>query len=131
MIEWSHQGAGLDAKAGRSFKQSDLFGGQGDVHVRDLLEGKHAGPFAAALACELGPKGMVGPHRQGEHAEIVICLDGQGTATIDQTTHDLRPGTTLYLPLGAILSLKNTSDDKALSYLIIKATPTPKATPTL
>lgn len=111
----------MDPREGRSFRQSSLFGGQGEVIIRDLLEGATALPFEAALACELEPNGSVGPHRQAECHELIIVLSGEGTATIDDHVHPLRSATTLCLTHGAILALHNTSTTEPLRYLLIKA----------
>ena len=111
----------MNPKEGRSFKQHALFGGRGDVFVRDLLEGMECPPFDAALVCELEPGGLVGAHRQAECSELVIVLAGEGKATVGDVRHVLTPAATLYLPLGQILSLENTSNTKSLRYLIVKA----------
>ena len=111
----------MNPREGRSFTQRDLFGGHGTVIVRDLLAGSPCPPFDAALACELEAGGSVGPHRQADCPELVLILSGEGTASIGDHEHTLVPGTTLYLPLGEVLSLRNTSLTDGLHYLIVKA----------
>ena len=111
----------MNPREGRSFRQRDLFGGRGEVIIRDLLEGASCPPFDAALACELEPGGLVGRHRQADCPELVFILDGEGKATVGDALHVLSPGKTLYLPLGEILSLENTSNAVALRYLIVKS----------
>ena len=113
----------MDPREGRSFKQQALFGGRGEVIVRDLLEGASCPPFDAALVCELEPSGLIGRHRQADCHELVFILSGEGQATVGDTRHRLQPATTLYLPLGQILSLENTSDTEALRYMIVKSRP--------
>lgn len=97
-----------------------LFGGQGEVKVWDLLGISSAPPFKAALWCELEAGGTVGRHRQQDYPEIVICLSGFGTATVDQSTYQLKPGVCIFLPLGSLLSLSATPE-QSINYLIIKA----------
>jgi quercetin dioxygenase-like cupin family protein len=111
----------MNPRDGRSFQQRDLFGGQGEVIVRDLLEGKTAGPFTAVLACELEPQGTVGAHLQADDSELLIVLKGSGKAHIGTTEHALTEATTLFLPLGETLALTNESEREALHYLLIKA----------
>lgn len=111
----------MDARSGRSFRQENLFGGSGVVWVRDLLEGRAAAPFSATLLCELEAGGEVGRHRQAADPELLIILSGEGAATIDDLPKALAPGVTLHLPLGSVLSLSNSSLERSLTYLIIKA----------
>lgn len=106
--------------AGPAFARSDLFGGTGTVHIWDLLAGRPAPPFSAALWCELEPGGIVGAHQQQRDPEIVICLAGTGRALVNDRPQDLAPGALVHLPLGSVLRLEN-SGDEPLRYLIIKA----------
>ena len=103
-----------------SFSQKDLFGGKGEVQIWNLLAGRNMPPFSATLWCELEPKGNVGRHRQQRDPEIIICVSGEGEATVGKYTHSLGKGTFLYVPFGTPLSLKNNGDEP-LCYLIIKA----------
>ena len=98
----------------------DLFGGRGAVKVYNL-DPSPMPPFAAALWCELDPAGVVGRHRQEHFPEIVLGLEGDGEATVDDRTLPLRPGSVVQLPLGSVLALRNRSDDAPLRYLILKA----------
>jgi quercetin dioxygenase-like cupin family protein len=111
----------MNAREGRSFQQRDLFGGHGEVIVRDLLAGQDAGPFTAVLACELEPQGSVGAHLQANDSELLLVLKGSGKAHIGSTEHALTEATTLFLPLGETLALTNESETEALRYLLIKA----------
>jgi quercetin dioxygenase-like cupin family protein len=98
-----------------------LFGGTGEVTVRDLLRGLPAPPFAAVLGCTLAPGGAVGRHRQEQLPEVVIGLSGDGEAEVDGAVRPLGPGDVVHLPLGSVLSIRNRSDTEALEYLIVKA----------
>lgn len=100
--------------------RENLFGGSGEVRVWNLL-GHAAEPFTAVLACELAPGGSVGRHVQQEFPEIVVGLEGDGEAFVNQTPHSLEPGNVVHLPLGSVLALRNRSTDAPLRYLIIKA----------
>jgi quercetin dioxygenase-like cupin family protein len=98
-----------------------LFGGTGNVKVSDLLGSRAAPPFSAVLFCELDPGGSVGTHQQQRDPELVLGLDGHGEATVQGDPEPLQPGSVVYLPLGATLSLRNLSTTEPLRYLIIKA----------
>jgi len=102
------------------FKRSDLFGGQGEVKLWNLLGAERASPFTAALWCELEPGGSVGVHQQQTDVELVICISGDGQAAVDGQMRPLGQGSLLYLPLGATLALENRSSRDPLRYLIIK-----------
>ena len=103
------------------FAQQNLFGGQGTVFVYDLLQGRVTPPFDAVLACELAPGGSVGKHVQEFSHEIIIVVRGEGTAMVDSESQDLGSGSVVHVAHGQSLSLQNSSDQQALSYLIVKA----------
>lgn len=102
-------------------RREALFGGRGAVFVWDLLGAPQAGPFTAVLYCELEPGGSVGRHAQQHYPELVIGLDGEGTAQVDGRSLPLRPGDVVHLPLGAVLAIENRSTELPLCYLIVKA----------
>ena len=106
---------------GPSDARTDLFGGEKTVHVWNLLGRAAAPPFSAVLSCELDPGGLVGAHVQQQDPEIVIGLEGNGEAQVNQASYALGPGDVVYLPLGATLAIVNHSDEAPLRYLIIKA----------
>jgi quercetin dioxygenase-like cupin family protein len=111
----------MSVKHGGTDVRTALFGGAGNVKVSDLLGPRAAPPFSAVLFCELDPGGSVGTHQQERDPELVLGLDGIGEATISGNAEPLEPGSTLYVPFGATLSLRNLSPDEPLRYLIIKA----------
>jgi quercetin dioxygenase-like cupin family protein len=102
--------------------KTDLFGGRGEVSVQDLLGRAAMPPFAAILACELAPSGKVGAHHQTGADEIVICIGGNGTISVDSTPRPFVPGVVAYLALGQLLAIENGSATEKLQYFIIKAT---------
>lgn len=103
------------------FERSDLFGGTGRVQVWNLMGRDPMPPFTAALWCELDPGARVGRHRQQDSSELVIVLQGEGTAEVEGLTIALRPGKAVHLPFGRHLALANGSGTEPLRYLIIKA----------
>ena len=78
-------------------------------------------PFDCALGCELEPHGSVGPHVQDKCSEVIVCIEGEGEACVEEDVTELKPGVCVALPLGDTLSLSNTSATKPLRYMIIKA----------
>lgn len=100
--------------------QNDLFGGRGEVRVWTLLH-QAAGPFTVVLSCALSPGGSVGRHVQEHFPELVIGVEGEGEASVDDQATRLSPGDVVYLPLGSILTIENRSNDAPLRYLIVKA----------
>lgn len=103
------------------FVQRDLFGGQGEVRIWDLFGTTHLPPFESILACELDPGGSVGAHQQATADEVLVVIEGQGTAGVDGEVRHLEAGSLVALPLGSLMTLQNLSDEGALRYLIIKA----------
>ena len=102
-----------------SFSQKDLFGGLGEVQIWNLISGRKMPPFSAALWCELEPNGSIGRHRQQRDPEVVLCLSGQGRATIGKHPHSMEKGSFLYVPFGATLAIDNLAEE-VLRYVIIK-----------
>jgi quercetin dioxygenase-like cupin family protein len=92
----------LGLSSAEADRREGLFGGEGAVLVWDLLRGAGAEPFSAVLACELEPGGRVGRHVQQRDPEIVIGLEGEGTAEVDG------------------LAIRNRSREAPLRYLIVK-----------
>ena len=105
-----------------AFLQRDLFGGHGEVVVRDLLAGRALGGFTAVLGCELAPGASVGTHLQPDFAEVVVVTAGRGTLTVDGVPRAAAPGDVVLLPRGATLALANEGAEP-LGYVILKAAP--------
>ncbi len=105
-------------------RRQDLFGGQGEVLVWNLIGGRSLPPFSAVLACELEAGGSVGVHVQQAAHEIVIVTEGQGTAQVDGETQALMPGSVVWLPFGKRLALQS-ADTGPLRYLIVKVQAVP------
>jgi oxalate decarboxylase/phosphoglucose isomerase-like protein (cupin superfamily) len=110
----------MTPKKPANFTQRDLFGGSGAVDIWNLRT-SNCPPFSASLWCSLEPSGVVGRHRQQDDPEIVICIAGEGVATVGKTEHAMVTGVMLYLPYGQVLSIENKSAEESLDYLIIKA----------
>ena len=102
------------------YRRQNLFGGQGEVLVWDLIAKRSLPPFSAVLSCELEAGGSVGVHVQQAAHEIVVVTEGEGTAAVDGVAQSLLPGTVVWLPFGKQLALKNDSESAPLRYLIIK-----------
>ena len=105
------------------FERKDLFGGIGTVKIWNLsstMKQQETPPFTASLWCSLQGKGFVGPHKQQEFPEMIICLSGKGIVQVQHITHEFYSGVQIYLPLGSVLSIKNILEEE-LEYLIIKA----------
>ncbi|MFO0664063.1 MAG: cupin domain-containing protein [Polyangiaceae bacterium] len=103
--------------------RTNLFGGQGEVRVWQLL-GAVVPPFDCALACELEPKGSVGTHVQQTSSELVFFLEGEGEVLVSKEVVSVGPGAIVGLLLGASLAIRNIGDIP-LRYLIIKASTKP------
>jgi quercetin dioxygenase-like cupin family protein len=112
---------GMSVTRGGTDVRIALFGGTGSVTVSDLLGPRAAPPFSAVLFCELDPGGSVGSHQQQRDPELVLGLEGKGEASVQGSPAPLEPGSVVYVPFGATLSLRNLSPDEPLRYLIIKA----------
>ena len=103
------------------FDRRDLFGGTGRVRIWNLLNpNQKPSPFTASLWCSLESQGNVGRHKQQDYPEIIICLSGKGTITVQDIEYEFQTGIQVYLPLGSVLSINNESNEE-LEYLIIKA----------
>ena len=98
-----------------------LFNGEGEVKVWNLLRRQQAGHFKAALWCELESNGSVGEHYQKDFSELIIGIQGQGYAHLGHENYVVCSGSCIYLPKGKTLNIVN-EQDQPLTYLIIKAT---------
>lgn len=98
---------------------NELFGGKGEVKVWNLLAQRQLGGFKACLWCELEAGGVVGKHYQELYDELIICVSGEGTATINDECFALESGIPVFIKKGQTLDLKAGSNQE-LIYLIIK-----------
>lgn len=105
-----------------TFRQTDLFGGTGEVIVRDHLRGGRLGGFTAVLGCELAPGASVGTHYQPDWGEVVVVTAGAGTITVDGAPREVAAGAVVLLPQGATLAIANAGEG-SLGYVILKAAP--------
>ena len=74
--------------------------GNADVHI--LAQGKNA--FVGKLI--MAGDGVV-PEHQDATEEYIHVLEGGGTILIDGTTHEIGPGSTVYMPANAVVSYQN------------------------
>ena len=102
--------------------KEELFGGKGEVKVWNLLAQRLMGGFKACLWCELEAGGAVGKHYQESYDELIICISGAGTATINGECFAFESGIPVFLKMGQTLELRAGSK-QALVYLIVKIEP--------
>jgi len=93
-------------------------GDAADIHV--LARGENA--FLGKL--EMAPGGEVPEHRDPTE-EYIHILEGGGVFKIDGHTHQVGPGSTIYMPPGALVSFKN--GDVRLVAIQVFAGPGPAA----
>jgi quercetin dioxygenase-like cupin family protein len=103
------------------YVKRDLFGGQGDVVIWDLLGANTLAPFEAVLACELAPGGSVGTHIQDAFPEIIIVTAGDGTMSVGGNERRVSAGSLVLLKQGETLAITNTDALESLHYIIVKA----------
>lgn len=111
----------MSLKNAHFFQQHNLFGGTGTVQIWNL-KSTPTPPFTAILWCELEPGGRVGHHRQTDYPELLIGISGHGTVELNRAAvaPPFTEGSLVYLPVGAVLAIENTTKEP-LRYLIIKA----------
>ena len=93
-------------------------GDAADIHV--LARGENA--FVGKL--EMAPGGEVPEHRDPTE-EYIHILEGGGLFKIDGQAHQVGPGSTIYMPPGALVSFKN--GDARLVAIQVFAGPGPAA----
>jgi quercetin dioxygenase-like cupin family protein len=113
----------MRAGIGSPIRREAVFGGAGELLIWNLIEGTPHAPFASAAACQLAPGGHVGEFKEERNPELIIVLEGKGTATVNGASKALKEGDCLQIEVGATLSLKNDSADGPLRYLVVKGTP--------
>ena len=70
-----------------------------EVHVSRHRVATHT-PFESGLQ-EVAAGGHVREHAHDPHEELILVIEGTGTATIDGEMHPMQPGTTLFLAPGS------------------------------
>lgn len=93
-------------------------GGKADIY----LYARGANAFVGRL--EMAGGGSVGTHRDPTE-EYIHVLQGGGRITIDGQTHEIRPGTTVFMPAGAEVRFEN--GPERLVALQVFAGPAPAA----
>ena len=109
--------AAVTPLAATEHRQKD--GGKGDIRV--LARGDNA--FLGRL--ELAPGGKVPEHRDPTE-EYIHILEGSGRFTIDGRTYEVGPGTTIFMPAGALVSFENGPEEKMVAIQVF-AGPEPAA----
>jgi mannose-6-phosphate isomerase-like protein (cupin superfamily) len=76
-----------------------------------------------ALHCSIAhahlPRGMnTLPHKLQETAEVYYILEGEGIIHVDKESAEVKPGSAIYVPPGAVQYLENTGNSE-LSFLCI------------
>jgi quercetin dioxygenase-like cupin family protein len=83
---------------GESFWQPVPANGYVEVHVSRHRNRTVSG-FESGIQ-EVAPGGHVREHAHDPHEELILVIEGTGTAFIEGEPHPMRPGTTVYLAPG-------------------------------
>ncbi len=92
----------------------------GKATITELARGENA--FVGRL--EMAPGAQVPEHRDPTE-EYVHVLEGHGTISIDGVKHELKPGSTVFMPANALVTYQN--GDRRLVALQVFAGPGPAA----
>ncbi len=76
-----------------------------EVHV-SRHEHTTVNPFESGVQ-EVAPGGHVRKHAHETHEELILVIEGKGTATLGDERHVMQPGTSLYLAPGVSHSFVN------------------------
>lgn len=85
----------VQAGDAESYWQPVPANGYVEVHVS-----RHRATTASAFESglqEIAPRSNVREHAHDPHEELILVMEGSGTALIDDEPHPMRPGTTLYV----------------------------------
>lgn len=91
-----------------------------DSHLRELL---HPDKSTVAIRYSLAhatvlPGQATKPHRLAT-AEVYHVLEGFGVMSIDDESEPVEPGSTVYIPPGAVQSIENTGDHELVFLCIV------------
>ena len=110
----------MRAGIGSPIRREAVFGGAGELLIWNLIEGTPQAPFASAAACQLAPGGHIGEFKEERNPELIIVIEGKGTALVNGSAKGLSEGDSLQIEVGATLALKNDSAEVPLRYLVVK-----------
>ena len=81
---------------------------RGNVQWRTLISAGLTASTGLTLGVALVPSGgNLSAHRH-EQPEVYLVLDGNGIVTVDRVSTRVRPGTSVFIPGGAIHSVRST-----------------------
>lgn len=91
-----------------------------DSHLRELLHPDKA-PVAIrySLAHATVPPGRATKRHRLTTAEVYYVLEGFGVMSIDDECEGVEPGSTVYIPPGAVQSIENTGDHDLVFLCIV------------
>lgn len=95
MSEKSAGSFAVQPNTGESYWQPVPANGFVEVHVSRHRTETHTS-FESGVQ-EVAPGGHVREHAHDPNEELILVIEGQGTATIDGVAHPMQAGTTLYL----------------------------------
>jgi quercetin dioxygenase-like cupin family protein len=92
----------------------------GDLAIRFLLEGDHAGGSVAVFEFDVPAGATVATaHSHDGYDETVYGIEGTLAWTIEGTRTDVAPGEALFVPRGAVHRFDNTGDVDATALAIV------------
>jgi len=78
----------------------------GAMHfLRDPLECEHVG--VTVVDCEPGWTGKEHDHRERDHEEVYLLMEGEATVTVDNDAVHMEPGDAIRIPPDATRQIRN------------------------